>query len=143
MIRTYTELSKLKTFEDRFNYLKLEGNVGISTFGFNRYLNQLLYNDDVWKRARRKAIMRDGGDEIGTACDLGIIDRPIFTTVIVHHMNPITIEDIVNRNSMIFDPEYLITTYLRTHNAIHYSDDSILLIKPIERTKNDTIPWRK
>lgn len=134
--KTYSELIELKTFVDRFNYLKLDGEVGIETFGFDRYLNQALYNSQHWDRARRKVIIRDNG------CNLGIIGREIYKGIIIHHMNPITKDDIIRRDPKIFNPEFLITTNLRTHNAIHYSDESILQDVLIERTKNDTIPWR-
>ena len=136
MIRTYSELIKFDSFLDRFNYLKLGGNVGTDTFGYERYLNQIFYTSSTWRRARDKVIMRDEG------CDLGILGRET-NRPIIHHLNVITIEDIRNRNPKIFDPEFLITTTLRTHNGIHYSDESVLTIAPIERTKNDTIPWRR
>ena len=136
MIRSYTELSKLDTFEERFRYLKLDGSVGIETYGFDRYINQVFYRSRPWYKARREVIMRDEG------CDLGILSRPIFSRVLIHHMNPITMEQILERDPIIFDPEYLITTVHRTHNAIHYSDESILVLDPIERTPNDTCPWK-
>lgn len=136
-IRTYSELIKLPTFKERFNYLKLDGNVGIETFGFNRYLNQSLYGkSQEWKRTRNGIILRDNG------CDLGIPDRQIFGRIIIHHMNPLTEEDLLNRNPDIFNPEFLIATTIDTHNAIHYGDDSFIFEGPIIRTQNDTIPWR-
>lgn len=135
--RTYSELVKLNTFEDRFNYLKLDGKVGKDTFGYDRVLNQLLYSSPKWKRARDKVIIRDNG------CDLGIEGRDIFGKVMVHHMNPITVDDILNEESCVFDPEYLICVSHLTHNAIHYSDDNILVKDPIVRHKNDTCPWKK
>ena len=137
MIRTYSELSKLSTFEERFQYLKLGGSVGESTFGFDRYLNQIFYKSKLWKRIRDEVIFRDCG------CDLGINCREIFGPVIIHHMNPNTIKDIEADSKFLTDPEYLITTIHSTHNAIHYSDEKLLMIGPIERTKNDTCPWRR
>lgn len=136
MIRTYTELIKFKTFEDRFRYLNLRGEVGAETFGHARYLNQMLYTSRRWRSIRDKIIIRDEG------CDLGIIDRLIFDQVVVHHMNPITMEDIEDETDIVFDLEYLICTTPRTHNAIHFGDESILIQLPEERKKNDTIPWR-
>lgn len=137
MIRTYSELSKLSTFEERFQYLKLGGSVGESTFGFDRYLNQIFYKSKLWKRIRDEVIFRDCG------CDLGINGREIFGPVIIHHMNPVTIKDIEADSKFLTDPEYLITTIHSTHNAIHYSDEKLLMTGPIERTKNDTCPWRR
>ena len=137
-IRTYSELRRYDTFVDRFNYLKLEGAVGRDTFGFDRYLNQTLYNMPRWKRSRDKVIIRDEG------CDLGIADReiPDKTIIIVHHMNPITLEDVKLMRPEIFDPEFLITTVLRTHNGIHYGGIESVNTGPVERRRNDTIPWR-
>lgn len=137
MIRTYSELSKLSTFEERFQYLKLGGSVGESTFGFDRYLNQIFYKSKLWKSIRDEVIFRDCG------CDLGVNGREIFGSVIIHHMNPITIKDIEADSKFLTDPEYLITTTHNTHNAIHYSDEKLLMTGPIERTKNDTCPWRR
>lgn len=136
-IKTYSELIKLPTFLDRFNYLKIGGAVGKMTFGHDRYLNQILYNSDEWRRFRRDIILRDNG------CDLACDDREIYERAIVHHLNPITVEDVLRRDPMIFDPENVITTWLRTHNAIHYGDESLLYLDPIERTINDTCPWRR
>lgn len=137
-IRTYSELSKLKTFEERFEYLRLDGVVGEETFGFDRYLNQKFYqNDPEWKRSRRTVILRDLG------CDLGIEDREIHGRIIVHHMNPISQYDLINRTKYLLDPEYLICTLDSTHNAIHYGDEQLLMKGPVERTRNDTCPWRK
>lgn len=136
MIRTYSELSKLETFEDRFNYLKVEGSVGIDTFGFDRYLNQALYRTSKWKKVRDQVIIRDRG------CDLGVADHEIYKGIIIHHMNPITKRDILNEDPNVYDPEFLICTCLNTHNAIHFSNESILLREPIERKKGDTCPWR-
>lgn len=137
-IRTYSELSKLNTFKDRFEYLKLRGVIGEETFGHDRYLNQLLYKDYTWRRVRDEVIARDFG------CDLGVIGHEYAEgeVVIVHHMNPITIDDVIARKPYVFDPEYLVSCRHKTHNAIHYSDSSILVIEPIERKKNDTCPWK-
>ena len=135
-IRTYSELSKLKTFKERFDYLKLDGVVGKETFGSDRFLNQVLYKSARWKRVRDEVIVRDNG------CDLGIKEREAYGQVIVHHMNPITVDDIIDRNPDIFNPEYLITTIHNTHQAIHYNDECLLQQEPVERSKNDTCPWR-
>lgn len=137
MIRTYTELSKLKTFKERYEYLKIGGKVGEDTFGFDRYLNQMFYKTDEWRSARDAVIVRDCG------CDLGVEGHEIYGKIIVHHMNPITMEDIVNRSDFLINPEYLITTVHSTHNAIHYGDESLLPIVPVERTKGDTCPWKR
>lgn len=136
-IRTYSELITLPTFEERFKYLQLNGKVGEETFGFDRYLNQIFYNSEEWKSIRDFVIIRDGG------CDLGIPDREIYTRILVHHMNPIRQEDILRRSKFLLDPEFLISTMKSTHDAIHYSDESLLILEPIERTQNDTCPWRR
>lgn len=136
MIRTYSELIKLTTFEERFRYLKLSGKVGEETFGYDRYLNQALYHTDEWDRIRDFCIVRDHG------CDLGIFDREIHGLLIVHHMNPITKEDILSHSDTVFDPEFLITTTINTHNAIHYGDETLLVTNPVDRCPNDTTPWR-
>ena len=136
-IKTYSELITLPSFEERFRYLQLDGQVGKETFGFDRYLNQIFYKDPEWLRVRDKVIIRDNG------CDLGILDREIYSRILVHHMNPITKEDILSKSKYLLDPEYLICTTKNTHDAIHYSDDSILIKKLINRTKNDTCPWRR
>ena len=137
-IRTYSELSKLKTFRERYEYLKLDGTVGEETFGFDRYVNQMFYKSEEWKRIRNYVITRDNG------CDLGIQDRKIVDSVIlVHHMNPITKEDIINKNEILLDPEYLITTIKSTHDAIHYGDESLLAEDLVIRSKNDTCPWKR
>ena len=136
-IRTYSELITLPTFEERFEYLKLSGRVGDETFGRDRYLNQLLYQrSDEWKASRREVILRDNG------CDLGCEGYEIYGQIIVHHMNPITIDDVLNLDPKVFDPEFLISTMHRTHNAIHYGNADLLITAPIERRKNDTCPWR-
>lgn len=137
-IRTYSELSKLNTFRERYEYLKLDGTVGEETFGFDRYLNQMFYKSDEWKRVRNYVITRDNG------CDLGINDRKIIDSVIlVHHMNPITKDDIINKNEILLNPEYLITTVKNTHDAIHYGDETLLVEDFIERSANDTCPWKR
>lgn len=137
MIRTYSELTRFQTFEERFEYLRLDGKVGIETFGFDRYLNQMLYQrSKEWKSVRDKVIIRDCG------CDLGIVDRPIYSKIIVHHMNPITKQDILNMTEFLLNPEYLICTIFNTHNAIHYGDANLLIKNPIERSVNDTCPWK-
>ena len=135
-IRTYSEMITLKTYEERFDYLKIGGQVGLETFGYDRYLNQILYNTKQWKKFRREIIIRDN------ACDLACEGYEINYRILVHHINPITVEDIINRNPMIFDPENAITTTHRTHNAIHYGDKNLLILQPVERTPNDTCPWR-
>ena len=137
IIKNYTELSRLHTFKDRYEYLRLEGIVGKETFGFDRYMNQAFYRSPEWKRVRDIVITRDCG------CDLGIEGREIFGKVIIHHMNPILPEDIRDRNDMILDPEYLITTINDTHLAIHYGDEHILLQEPIIRFAGDTCPWKR
>ena len=136
-IRTYSELSKLLTFEERFQYLSLDGKVGEETFGFDRYLNQMFYRSQKWKAVRDYVIVRDNG------CDLGVEGYEIHGRIIIHHMNPITIRDIEKESDFLLDPEYLITTVHNTHNAIHYGDENILIKAPIERSKNDTCPWKK
>lgn len=137
MIRTYSELILLPTFQERYEYLKIKGRVGEETFGSDRYLNQLFYKDQEWLSVRDEVIIRDGG------CDLGIEGRELDSYIIVHHMNPITKEDILNRTEILLDPEYLICVSKRTHDAIHYGDSGLLIPDPIIRTKNDTCPWKK
>lgn len=135
--RTYSELIKLHTFDERFNYLMLKGRVGIETFGYDRYLNQALYRSPDWKRVRDQIIIRDNG------CDLGLEDYPISGNVLIHHINPITIDDVLNSNSDIFNPEYLICVSHKTHNALHYGYEEYPdSLKLTERKPNDTIPWR-
>ena len=136
MIRTYSELITLPTFEERYEYLKIGGTVGEETFGFDRYLNQSFYKTKEWLRIRDHVIIRDQG------CDLAMIDREIRGKILIHHMNPITKEDIVRRSKYLLDPEYLICTVKNTHDAIHYGNESLLIKAPIERQKNDTCPWR-
>lgn len=137
MIRTYSELSTLTSFKDRFRYLKLDGAVGEATFGFDRYLNQLFYRSQQWRKIRDEVIVRDCG------CDLGIEGYEIYKYAMIHHMNPITAKDIQDESEYLLNPEYLITTTQRTHNAIHYGDEDLLITMPVERTKNDTCPWRR
>ena len=135
-IKTYSELITIPTFEERFEYLKLDGRVGAETFGFDRYLNQAFYKSDEWLSIRDYIITRDNG------CDLGVEGYEIYGRILIHHMNPITKEDILQRSKFLLDPEYLITTVKRTHDAIHYGNNSIIFEAPIERRKNDTCPWR-
>lgn len=137
MIRTYSELIKLKTFKDRFEYLKLDGIVGEETFGFDRYMNQIFYKSREWTSVRRAVIIRDNG------CDLGVEGYEIHGKILIHHMNPINLSDIVHKTDELLNPDYLITTVLSTHNAIHYGDASLLPALPIERRANDTCPWKR
>ena len=137
MIRTYSELSRLKTFKERYEYLQLDGVVGENTFGFDRYLNQAFYKSKEWKDIRRIVIIRDNG------CDLGVEGYEIHTNIIIHHMNPIRQDDILSRTDLLMNPEYLITTTLNTHNAIHYGTEKLLATAPISRSKNDTCPWKR
>lgn len=137
-IKTYSELITLPTYIERFNYLKLGGRVGADTFGFDRQINQNLYQRNPrWKEARDIVIIRDNG------CDLGVEGYEIHGKIIVHHMNPITLDDILNDRDWIYDPEFLICTVHNTHNAIHYGDERLLMTAPIERTKFDTCPWKR
>ena len=136
IIKTYSELIKLKTFEERYEYLRLGGIVGRETFGFDRYLNQTFYKTDEWQSIRDNVIIRDNG------CDLGIEGREIHSRILVHHMNPITKEDILSRSEYLLNPEYLICTIKSTHDAIHYGDESLLITMPVERRKNDTCLWK-
>ena len=137
LTRTYKELSRLKTFEERYRYLQLKGSVGRETFGFDRYLNQVFYQrNQKWKAARDAVIIRENG------CDLGIEGREIYGKIIVHHMNVVTLEDLERDSDILYDPEYLISTMHTTHNAIHYGDEHLLMLDPIERKPNDTCPWK-
>ena len=135
-IKTYSELILLPTFEERFRYLKLSGRVGEETFGLDRYLNQIFYTSEEWRRIRRDVIVRDNG------CDLGIWDREIHGLITVHHLNPISVDDILNRTEILLNPEYLICVSDLTHKAIHYGDERLLITAPIERRPNDMCPWR-
>ena len=136
LIRPYSQLKRLQTFEERYDYLKLGGVVGEDTFGFDRYLNQNFYRSREWKRVRDEVIMRDNG------CDLGVDGHEIRGKILIHHMNPIISEDIHRVSDYLLNPEYLICVTHRTHNAIHYGDESLIVTAPIERTQNDTCPWR-
>lgn len=136
-IRTYSELIQLPTFEERFRYLQIRGVVGKETFGFDRYINQEFYRSSEWKSIRDFVIYRDNG------CDLGVEGYEIYGKILIHHMNPVLPKDIENESEFLMNPEYLITTVLRTHNAIHYGDEDLLVKLPKERSKNDTCPWRK
>ena len=137
-IKTYEELLKFKTFEERFNYLRLDGTVGKDTFGFDRFFNQIFYKSKDWLRIRDQIIIRDNG------CDLGVEGYEIRgQRFVIHHLNPILLSDITERTDLLLNPDFLITTTHRTHNAIHYGDESILIKGPIERRKNDTCPWKR
>lgn len=136
-LRTYSELVQLPTFRERFEYLKLDGTIGEDTFGFDRYLNQIFYKSKEWAAVRREVIIRDNG------CDLGVDGYEIRGKILIHHMNPIRQQDILRRSELLLNPEYLITTVLSTHNAIHYGDERLLPVLPQERSRNDTCPWRK
>lgn len=133
--RSYSELRRFDTLEERFEYLRLDGEVGRSTFGFDRWVNQRFYRSPQWRQARDLVILRDHG------CDLGIRDHPIGSGLLVHHMNPMTVEDIERGADWILDPEYLVTTSKATHNAIHYGDDSVLPKPPVVRRPGDTRLW--
>lgn len=135
MIRTYSELVKIPTFIERFKYLQLNGLPGKETFGFERYLNQNFYTSYEWKRLRDQIIIRDQG------CDLGIEGHEIHNKILIHHMNPIKTEDIVRRSDFLMNPEYLICTTKRTHDAIHFSDESILFVDAPVRSPGDTLLW--
>ena len=135
-IKTYSELITIPTFLERYRYLKLGGSIGEETFGFDRYLNQTLYRSPEWKRFRRDMIIRDNG------MDLAADDYEIVGKILVHHINPLTVQDVIRRDPKIFDPENVICTSINTHNAIHYGDESLLMVEPVVRTKYDTCPWR-
>ena len=137
-IRTYSELIRLESFEERFEYLRLDGKVGEETFGFDRWINQRFYKDPEWLSIRDFVIVRDSG------CDLGVLTRkiPEGTKILVHHMNPISKHDILQRSEFLLNPEYLITSIKNTHDAIHYGDERLLYSEPVVRTKNDTCPWK-
>ena len=135
-IKRYSELVSLPTFEERYRYLRLSGRVCEETFGFERYLNQVFYRSPEWRRIRDEVILRDCG------CDLACKGREIFGQVIIHHMNPINARDIRDRSDFLLNPEFLICTTPGTHQAIHYGDESLLIIAPVARTRNDTCPWK-
>ena len=137
MIRTYTEMLKYRTFEERFRYLKLNGSVGVDTFGYDRYLNQMFYKSSEWRQLRNYVITRDNG------CDLAIPDLDILDRIIVHHLNPLRVEDVIEHTDYLLDPNYLVCVSSETHRAIHYGDERMLFIKPIIRRPNDTCPWKK
>ena len=136
MIRCYNDLIQLKTFEERFRYLKINGKVGEETFGLDRYINQQLYKSQRWRSTRSKIIIRDDG------CDLGIDGRQLDDYIVVHHMNPIALEDIEEERDIVFDPNYLICCSTRTHRAIHFGDENLLIRDPVIRRPNDTCLWR-
>ena len=136
-IRTYSELILLPTFEERYEYLRLNGRVGEETFGFDRWLNQTFYKSEEWLSMRDKIIVRDNG------CDLGIPGRDIYSRILIHHMNPITKEDILRRSDILLNPEYLICVTPNTHRAIHYGNENLLMKDLIERRPNDTCPWKQ
>lgn len=135
IIRTYNELRNLKTFDERFEYLKLNGRVSDLTFGFDRYLNQVFYKSPIWLKRRDEIIVRDLG------CDLGLDGYEIYKKIIIHHMNPISRDDLLNDTDYLLNPNYLITTCLNTHNAIHYGNRSPNILT--ERRKGDTCPWKR
>lgn len=138
-IKTYSELITIPTFEERYRYLRIGGKVGEDTFGFDRYLYQHFLKTDEWRELRDFVIIRDLG------CDLAMPDReiPEGIPILVHHMNPISKEDVLRRSEFLLNPEYMITTYKRTHDAIHYGDESLLFTGLVERSKNDTCPWKR
>lgn len=136
MTRSYSEVKRLQSFLERYEYLRLVGIVGVQTFGYDRYLNQGFYASKKWKEARNQVIIRDNG------CDLGIDGCEIFDELIVHHINPMTIEDVEQDKDWIYDPEFLICVSKATHNAIHYGDKSKLITLPKERSRFDTCPWK-
>lgn len=135
-IKTYFELSTLPTFEERYQYLRLNGSVGNSTFGFDRYINQKFYRSAEWKQIRNYVIVRDNG------CDLGVDGYEIHEKILIHHMNPIALSDIQNASDYLLNPNYLICVTLATHNAIHYGDETLLIRAPTVRRPNDTCPWK-
>ena len=135
-IRTYSDLITLPTFKERYEYLRLDGIVGEETFGFDRYINQIFYKSKEWLEVRDYVIIRDNG------CDLGIEGHEIHNRILIHHMNPIRVEDILDVTEYLLNPDYLICTTLETHNAIHYGNSNNLSKSPIQRTKNDTCPWK-
>ena len=136
-IKTYSEMIQLPTFIERYRYLKIDGIVGDETFGYDRYMNQILYHSPEWRKFRRDIILRDNG------CDLGTDGYEIIGKILIHHIEPITVRDIERRDSKLFDTENVISVSLNTHNAIHYGDESLLITTPIPRTNFDTCPWRR
>lgn len=137
IIRTYSELITLPTFEERYQYLRLKGKVGEETFGFDRYLYQDFLKSKEWQDIRDYVIVRDNG------CDLAMPDREIPGRILIHHMNPVAVKDILRRSDFLLNPEYMISTIKRTHDAIHYGDESLLITAPVERYKHDTCPWKR
>lgn len=139
IIRTYQELIKIPTFMGRYEYLKLDGQVGIETFGYDRIFNQMFYTSNEWKDIRNYVIARDSG------CDLGMPghDIPKGVRIFIHHMNAITLYDIEHSTDILLNPDYLITTIHNTHQAIHYGNKEMLVVEPVVRTKNDTCPWKR
>lgn len=137
MNRTYSELILLPTFEERFEYLKLSGSVGRETFGYNRYLNQVFYRSSEWRRFRRDVIARDSG------CDLACEGFELYDSIVIHHINPITVDDVMNRSRLLFDLDNVICTSDGTHKAIHYGDITLIATRPTVRTKYDTCPWKQ
>lgn len=137
MKRAYSELIQIPTFKERFKYCQLSGQVGIDTFGFDRYLNQTLYRSAKWRSLRNQIIIRDNG------CDLAHLDFPVNKSILIHHLNPITEQDVLNESAVLFDPENLICVSHQTHNAIHYGSEALLPKGEIERKQNDTCPWRQ
>ena len=136
-MKTYSEMIKINTFDGRFEYLQIHGLVGEETFGYSRYLNQVLYASPDWKAIRKAVIMRDNG------CDLAFDGYEVVGKILVHHINPITLQDIEERNPKVYDLNNLVTVSFMTHQAIHYGNKDLLLLDPIERRPNDTSPWRK
>jgi hypothetical protein len=136
IIKTYSEMLTFPTLEERFRYLQLKGSVGKDTFGYDRYLNQILYHSEEWKSFRNGIIIRDNG------CDLACEGYEIHKRILIHHIDPITVEDVLNRNPKVFDPENVVCVSHMTHNAIHYGDENLLITAPVERSPNDTCPWR-
>lgn len=134
-IKRYSELKSFDTFEERLDYLKLYGDVGRSTFGFDRYINQRFYTSYEWKRARQEVIIRDNG------CDLGVCGLEIRSDILIHHINPMSADDIIHGEEWIFDPEYLITTCMKTHNSIHFGDDNVYPKVVFDRARGDTKLW--
>lgn len=134
-MRTYNDLIQIPTFQERFEYLRLNGRVGEETFGFDRYFNQRFYRSKEWKDIRNYVIARDCG------CDLAIEDRQIFGKALIHHMNPISLDDIKNTSDYLLNPDFLITTTKQTHDAIHYGDSSLLSLEPVVRKAGDTLLW--
>lgn len=136
-IKTYSKLISIPTYEERFKYLQIKNAIGKDTFGYDRYLNQILYHSSEWKRLRNEIIIRDNG------CDLAFDGYEINSRILIHHLNPITVDDVKNRSPMVFDPENLVCVTHNTHNAIHYGDDNLLIKSPVIRSVNDTCPWKQ